>query len=349
MIHLDPRHTNRSPWTGPAQPKLAWTFDAGGAIEAAPALLEDGTIVVATLDGKVHGVTPDGRPRFRVDLSERLYSSPLVLDGRIFVGSDGGRFLGLQPSGNVMWRLETDGDADTGAAPTPWGAIVFASGKVLYAVKPDGTLLWRVKARGKIYSSPAVGDDGTVFVGSQDDHVYAVLPDGKVRWSVGVGADVDCAPAVAEDGTVFVGTDGGEVVAIAGEHGSLRWRARVGGFVRGSLSITRDGTVLAATYGPTPRVVGLWGENGRARFEFKIAGTGAPEFGIHGSPVEDAEGRLYFGAQDDGVYALTSDGRMVWSYRTGADVDAPLVITSSGMLLAGSDDGRLYAFEGKSQ
>jgi hypothetical protein len=34
---------------------------------------------------------------------------------------------------------------------------------------------------------------------------------------------------------------------------------------------------------------------------------------------------------------------MVWKLRTGGDVDAPLVITPKGLLLIGSDDGKLYA------
>src|SRR5258708_5809404 len=48
MLHLDPRHTNRSPFAGPVSPTLAWTFDTGGPIEAAPVVLDDGTIVVAS-------------------------------------------------------------------------------------------------------------------------------------------------------------------------------------------------------------------------------------------------------------------------------------------------------------
>ncbi len=347
MIHLNPRHTNRSPWSGPAEPILAWTFDAGGPIEAAPAVLDDGTIVVGTLHGKLFGVTPDGAQKFVVDLGERIYSSPLVWHGSLLVGMDRGKFFGLQTNGTARWKLETDGDADTGAAWTPWGGLVFASGKLLYAARVEGTLLWRVRARRKLYSSPAVGDDGTVFVGSQDDHVYAVAPDGKVRWRVSVGADADSAPAVGDDGTVFVGTDGGDVVAMSPTDGAVRWRRKAGGFVRGALAIARDGTVLAGTYGPRPRVVGLWPDDGSQRFEFAIQGTGAREFGIHGAPVEDAQGRLYFGAQDDFVYALRPDWTLLWKFATRGDVDAPVVITPAGLLLAGSDDGKLYAIRGK--
>jgi outer membrane protein assembly factor BamB len=109
------------------------------------------------------------------------------------------------------------------------------------------------------------------------------------------------------------------------------------------LSIGRDGTIFAGTYGPTPHLVALEPEDGRVRFRFSIRGTGAPEFGIHGGPVEDSEGRLYFGAQDDHAYALTADGSLVWKFKTGGDVDAPLAITPRGLLLVGSDDGKLYA------
>jgi outer membrane protein assembly factor BamB len=352
MLHLDPRHTNRSPFEGPTAPAVAWTFDTGGPIQAAPAVLEDGTILVASLGGKLFALTETGKLRFSVDLGDRIYSSPLVFervepgaDARavIFLGSDARKFFGLTREGVIRFRLEAAGDVDTGAVPTPWGGIVFGSGRVLHAAKPDGTLLWRVQARRKCYSSPAVAEDGTVYFGSQDHHLYAVSPEGKVRWRVDLGADVDGSPAVQDDGTIVVGSDKGEVVALAPENGEIKWAATVGGFVRGAMSLGRDGTVLTGTYGPTPKLVALEPARGAVRFRFPVAGTGASEFGIHGGPVEDAAGRLYFGAQDDHAYCLDGYGTLLWKLRTGGDVDAPLVITPKGLLLVGSDDGKLYA------
>jgi outer membrane protein assembly factor BamB len=213
---------------------------------------------------------------------------------------------------------------------------------MVHAVRPDGTVLWRVRVRGKCFSSPALGEDGMVYVGSQDHHFYAIGPDGQIRWSSDLGADVDSAPAVQDDGTVVVGTDNGEVVAFAPENGNIRWRAQVGGYVRGPISLGRDGTVLLGTYGPAPRLLALNPGDGSVRFAFSVPGTGAPEFGIHGGPTEDAVGRLYFGAQDDHVYCLNPDGTLLWKWKTGGDVDAPLVIAPDGRLLVGSDDGRLY-------
>jgi outer membrane protein assembly factor BamB len=293
----------------------------------------------------LYGLTESGQQRYSVDLGDRIYGAPLVQNESVFVGSDVHKFFGISSGGTIRFRLDADSDVDTGAVPTPWGGIVFASGKIVYAAKPDGSLLWRIHTRRKVFSSPAVADDGTVYVGSQDHHFYAVAPDGKVRWRVDLGGDVDSAPAIEDDGAIMVGSDKGQILSLAPDSGEVRWRTEVGGFVRGAISLGRDGTVLAGTYGPTPALVALDPTDGSVRFRFSIPGTGAPEFGIHGGPVEDSKGRLYFGAQDDHAYCVSADGALLWKFKTGGDVDAPLVITPRGLLLVGSDDGKLYALQ----
>jgi len=342
MLHLDPARTNRSPFLGPADPVVLWTFEAGAPIETAPVQLPDGTTVIATLAGRVAAVTADGKRDWSLDLHARLYGSPLMDRGTIYLGADSGKLVAISSRGKIRWQLDTDGEADTAATLAPWGAILMAAGKVLYAVRPDGNVLWRVKAQRKLYGSPAVGPDGTVYVGSQDDRLYAVTREGRIRWSTSLGADVDCAPSVDDDGTVLAGADGGAIVALEGASGKMRWRAQVGGHVRGSLTITRAGAVVAGTYGPAPAVVAIDIATGRELWRFAVQGTGATEFGVHGSPVEDAAGNLYFGAQDDVVYSLTGDGRLRWRVGTGGDVDAPVILAGSGRLLAASDDGKLY-------
>lgn len=343
MLHLDPHHTSRSPFRGPTSAQVAWTFDTGGPVEGAAVELDDGTLVVGSLSGKLFALSPEGTARFTVDLRGRVYATPLASAERIYVGSDAQKMFALDRQGNIRFQLQTDGDADTGASFDGSGTLVFASGRVLYAAKADGTLLWRAQAKRKCYSSPAVGDDGTVFVGSQDDHLYAIAADGSLRWRVDLGADVDSSPALLDDGTVVVGTDRGQVLALAADTGTIRWSTGVGGYVRGALSVARDGTVLAGTYGPVPRLMALSPERGEARALFTMQGAASNEVGIHGGPVEDAQGRLYFGAQDDFIYALDSAGTELWKVRTGGDVDAPAVITQPGLLVVGSDDGKVYA------
>ncbi|MBC8324430.1 MAG: PQQ-binding-like beta-propeller repeat protein, partial [Verrucomicrobia subdivision 3 bacterium] len=36
------------------------------------------------------------------------------------------------------------------------------------------TVLWEFETRGHVHSSPAIGPDGTVYVGSRDNKLYAI-------------------------------------------------------------------------------------------------------------------------------------------------------------------------------
>ena len=53
----------------------------------------------------------------------------------------------------------------------------------LYAINPKGTLKWSYTAGGAVNSSPAIGADGTVYVGSWDFKLYAINPKGTPEWS----------------------------------------------------------------------------------------------------------------------------------------------------------------------
>lgn len=340
----DRTRRHRSAFVGPrAAPSVRFTFDAGGPIEAMPAITSDGDVVVASLSGKVTRLGAAGAVVWSADLGERVYASPLIVGESVFLGSDARRFVALSlATGKTRWQLDADGEADTALAEAPGGALVGAAGRVLHGLRADGAVRFRLKLPRKIYASPAVGDDGTIYVGAQDKKLHAIAGDGAHRWSRDLGGDVDCAPAIGDDGSIFVGSDAG-VVAAFDARGNERWRATVGGFVRGGLTVGRAGVVFAGTYGPGPRVVALDAATGAERWSFRVQGTGAPEFGIHGAPLEDAEGKLYFGAHDDNVYALDAAGKLLWTFATQGDVDAPLALGPGGVLYVGSDDGRLYA------
>jgi outer membrane protein assembly factor BamB len=351
-LHGDARRTHRARGRAPrSMPRVGWSRDAGGPVEAQVATSPDEqTLYVASLGGKLSALArEDGAPKWELDLGERVYATPCVAsDGTIFVGTDARKFLAVSPEGKVKWSLQTDGDADTGPVVADGDGIVFAAGRMVYAVTPLGYVKWRFGAKRKVFTAPAIGAHGRVFFGSQDHRVYALAPDGTLVWSLDLGFDVDGAPAVGDDGSVFVGTDGDEVVRVDADDGHVVWRSKLGGYVRGTLSIARNGDVFAGVYGPAPRAVRLRSEDGSVRGDFPIQGTGAREFGVHGGGLEDATGVVLFGAQDDAVYAIDENGKLLWRFTTEGDVDAPITLLGDGAVVVASDDGQVRLLVGAS-
>ncbi len=90
----------------------------------------------------------------------------------------------------------------------------------IYAFDPPAggtgpaTIRWHVPA-GLVLSSPAVGGDGTVFVGSTDGNFYAINgKSGAVRWKYTVGAAINSSPAIGSDGTVYFAADDGNLYGL---------------------------------------------------------------------------------------------------------------------------------------
>ena len=51
----------------------------------------------------------------------------------------------------------------------------------------NGTLKWKFLTGGSVYSSPAIGVNGTIYVGSDDCYLYAINPDGTLKWKFQTG------------------------------------------------------------------------------------------------------------------------------------------------------------------
>jgi outer membrane protein assembly factor BamB len=344
MLHGDRHHTHRARGRGPARAVVGWKTDVGGAVEAQVTVAPDGaTLYAASLAGDLVALAREGGAiRWRLPLGDRAYGAPCVADdGTVYLGSDAKRFYAVTPAGTVKWKLELDEEADTAATLTGDGKIVFAAGRTLYAVRAGGDVAWRFQAKKKIFTAPAIADDGTIAFGAQDHRAYGVTAKGALAWVTDLGADVDGSPAIADDGAIFFGTDDDQVVRL-GDGGAIVWRSPVSGFVRGALSIARDGDVLAGVYGPTPREARLDPSDGGIVGAHFIQGTGAREFGVHGGALEDDDGTLYFGTQDDAAYAVERTGLVRWRFVTGDDVDAPLTLLADGALVVPSGDGIVY-------
>jgi outer membrane protein assembly factor BamB len=341
----DRRHTGRSAAVGPAAATVRYRFDVHGNVAGAAVVDAEGNAWVGSLDHHVYAIGADGRERWNRDLGGPVYVTPALdpVAGRLYVGSDSDYFFCLDAAtGEVIWHLRTEGDVDTGIAFAPDGSLVFSAGEDVWSVTTDGTPRWRFHARIKIYSAPAIDDEGTIYVGAQDDHLYAIASDGRLRWKVEVDDDVDSSPVIGDDGTIYFGGDARRVHALDREGHEL-WRAEVGGYVRAPLALGRRGDVLVPVFGPSPRLVSLDAGTGQERWSFTVEAGNSSDLGVGTSPVVDRDGNIYFGADDSFVYAITGEGALRWVYETEDRVDSDPVLGIDGTLYFGSDDDHLYA------
>jgi len=95
--------------------------------------------------------------------------------------------------------------------------------KNVYALNGGtGVKKWEFLTGDGVSSSPAIGSDGTVYIGSLDGKVYALNgATGTKMWEFVAGKRVDSSPAIASDGTVYVGSWGNRVYAIASNSDGL--------------------------------------------------------------------------------------------------------------------------------
>ena len=66
----------------------------------------------------------------------------------------------------------------------------------LYALYPDGKLKWKHETRAGIISSPAIGDDGSLYFGGWDNRIHSVDSEGKHRWEFETADHIWSSPAI---------------------------------------------------------------------------------------------------------------------------------------------------------
>jgi large repetitive protein len=197
----------------------------------------------------------------------------------------------------IKWRLESvgGGGVNTGIAIGNDGTLYFGSDDFsMNAAYPNGTLKWRYHGGGWFRTTPAIADDGTVYAGSWDDYLYAFLSNGSLKWRH------DCGGTICYSSPV-IGSDGTIYV------GQLNNRL---------IAINPDGTEK-------------WNYN-----------TGDY---IQSAPAISLGGSIIFGSADTYVYCLNPDGTLRWRFKTDSEVLGPASIAEDGTIYINSWDHYLYA------
>ncbi len=194
---------------------------------------------------------------------------------------------------------------------------------------------WSFETDSDVLSSPAVGEDGTIYVGSNDGYLYAINPNGTEEWSVHLdGGDVESSPAIGEDGTIYVGLSyhlhDECLIAVDAETGDIEWRADTGSGVISSPVIGEDGTIYVAS---TNNAM-LWAFDSDGDEEWSYEATGR----VESSPAIGEDGTIYFGSWGGNLYAVDSDGDEEWVFESDEDevrIDSSPAIGEDGTIYVG--------------
>ncbi|MFA5416668.1 MAG: PKD domain-containing protein, partial [Methanoregula sp.] len=236
--------------------------------------------------------------------------------------------------GNDVWTYTT-GDLIRGQPAIGSDGTIYLGSydKKLYAFNPDGSVKWSYTTGNQIVGSAAIGSDGILYIGSYDTKLYAFNPDGTLNWSYTTGNRIFGSPAIGSDGTVYVGSRDKNLYAL-NPNGTLKWRYTTGHQIFSSAAIGSDGTIYT---GSLDNKLYALNSDGTLKWSYTTGNQ------IYGSAAIGSDGTIYTGSLDNKLYALNPDGTLKWSYITGNQIYGSPAIGSDGTIYIGSYDNKIYA------
>jgi outer membrane protein assembly factor BamB len=270
-------------------------------------------------------------------------SAAIAPDGTIYVTTGAGNHLeALDQDGHRNWSFATASEDKSSPAIGDDGTIYFGSrDRKFYAIAPDGKKKWSFLTGAWVDSSPAVGTDGMIYFGSWDSKFYALDAAGHKLWEFKTDGPIDSSAAIGADATIYFGSHDGCLYALDPKK-NKKWAFKTGGPIISSPAIGTDGTVYATSV------------DGNL---YAIAASGAKKWQVHtggircSSPVLDENGAIFVGVNNS-IMAVKSDGTPLapnWGFSV-SDTNYPLFIDSSpalsadGILVFGTDYGTLMGF-----
>ena len=238
-------------------------------------------------------------------------------DGTIYVGGAYGetrRYLfAINPDGSFKWKYKTDGLIMNCCPSIAEDGTIYITSMddCLYAFTPNGTRKWKFDSGLSIFSSTAIGSDGTIYFGTMAGvgpvgKIFAVNPDGTEKWQYSTSYHILSDPAIGEDGTIYIGS-GDEYLYAMNPNGTLKWKYKTADDVRGPPSIADDGTIYINS-----RYIYALYPNGTLRWK-----TEPWWYGSQSNPSIDSDGTIY-SAWASSIFAFNPDnGDILWEFKLG--------------------------------
>jgi outer membrane protein assembly factor BamB len=156
---------------------------------------------------------------------------------------------------------------------------------------PPAPQTFTVAAPTAVLTAPALAEDGTLVVGTQDHTVVALNPDGSQRWSARTSALPSSAPTHGAGGVVYIGEDDGTLLALSILDGSTLWTFPAGAAIRTPPAPGCDRTLYFGTDAGTVFALALdENQNGLANSSWPRTGHDVRGTGDARRPLRSATG-----------------------------------------------------------
>jgi outer membrane protein assembly factor BamB/peptidoglycan/xylan/chitin deacetylase (PgdA/CDA1 family) len=338
MFRHDLRHTALSPYHDPTSTNALKCNINGGSILSSCAVGSDGTVYVGANSSlyAINGTT--GATMWTCGIGSSTRSSPAIAtDGTIYIGSNSDYIYRISPTTHAVVNSRSTAGDITGSpaiAPDKTVYIGSRSGR-LYSLTPTLTVNWYRSLSDMHMTSPAVGADGTVYIGGS--RLWAINPNNTEKWSYSAGAGISTTPALSADGTrVYFGCADGDLYCLNTSNGSKVWSYPVG--------YKSYSTPCSPTVDASGRILvgSNWGQflcidaDGNEVWRYETRSD------VRSSPAVNADGTVFFGTMDGFLYALNSDGTLKWRYLTKGSIFSSPAIDAEGDVWIPSWDGYVY-------
>ena len=150
---------------------------------------------------------------------------------------------------------------------------------------------WKRQVNYGANSSPAIGSDGTIYIGEMYINFYALNPDdGTIKWAFAPFSSNNAfysSPAIGSDGTIYVGGRRYNLYAL-NPNGSFKWAFETSSErVDSSVAIGSDGTIYLGSEDNNLYAIN---PDGSQNWAFLIgAPAGSPAIGSDGTYMSDLE------------------------------------------------------------
>jgi outer membrane protein assembly factor BamB len=307
--------------------QLVWkTPLPSGPVVAAPTISPDGTQYFASQSGKLFALDASGKLIWEsASTQHRLSTPPTFSEGALYVTDDYSDLFAFAPGldANLRWKLTTyDAAADkdgvllgynpsgngwqyTSPVISPNGIVYLAHQSWLYQISPEGDILHFTPYYGGTPGFPAIGPDGTIYIGGHNwPALAAVDREGKSLWGTRTSSAVQGSPVIDNAGVLYL-CDSDFVKAYTPD-GKQKWYLQMP--CNSGPVLAADGTLYLGFNGPPPKM-------GPPQSYFPaISSDGQLEwkFEVHGM-VRDAaaiapDGTIFFTTDQGYVYAVNGSG-----------------------------------------